>query len=320
VATQSLGHPPPAVPEGEGKTGRPDYPPLRLVSPQILFSWQNSGMPALPSSVPDFLYGTAWKEERTPSLVELAIRMGFRGIDTANQRRHYFEEGVGQGLSAAYRAGVVTRADLFLQTKFTYRPGQDHRLPYDPAASLSVQVAQSLASSLEHLGTGHVESYVLHGPAANSGWTDADAEVWEAMAKERDAGRTRLLGVSNVSLRHLQGMAAAHSVAPALVQNRCYARLGWDREVREFCRERKILYQGFSLLTANVEVLRHPLVGGLAARAQATPAQVVFAFARAIGMLPLTGTSNAEHMKQDLASAHVELSAEAVRAIESLAG
>src|SRR3984957_16816794 len=87
--------------------------------------------------VPDFLYGTAWKEDRTAALTELALRTGFRGIDTANQRRHYFEAGVGQGLAAAYRAGVVTRPDLFLQTKFTYQRGQDHRLPYDPAASLS---------------------------------------------------------------------------------------------------------------------------------------------------------------------------------------
>jgi len=165
-------------------------------------------MPTLDAlSIPDFLYGTAWKEERTPALVELALRSGFRGIDTANQRRHYLEEGVGQGLAAACVSGVVTRADLFLQTKFTYRPGQDHRLPYDPAAILSVQVAQSMASSLEHLGTDHVESYVLHGPCSGYSWTDADAEVWEAMMKERDAGRTRLLGVSNVSLKHLEQMA-----------------------------------------------------------------------------------------------------------------
>ena len=272
-----------------------------------------------PSSLPDFLYGTAWKEERTPALVELALRVGFRGVDTANQRRHYFEAGVGQGLAAAYRAGVVVRADLFLQTKFTYRPGQDHRLPYDPAASLSVQVAQSLASSLEHLGTDHVDSYVLHGPASGYGWTDADSEVWEAMRKERDAGRTRLLGVSNVSLRHLEQMDVL-SEAPAFVQNRCYAHLGWDRDVRLFCSERKIIYQGFSLLTANAELLRHPVVTGLAASASATPAQVVFAFARTVGMLPLTGTSDAEHMKQDLASRSLALTPDGVRAIESLAG
>lgn len=274
----------------------------------------------MPSPIPDFLYGTAWKEDRTPALVELALRMGFRGIDTANQRRHYFEAGVGEGLAAAYRAGIVTRADLFLQTKFTYRPGQDHRLPYDPAASLSVQVAQSMASSLEHLGTDHVDSYVLHGPASGYGWTEADAEVWETMIKERDVGRARVLGVSNVSLRHLQQMTATHADAPAFVQNRCYAHLGWDRDVRKFCTERAIVYQGFSLLTANAEVLHHPLVTDLAALANATPAQIVFSFARSLGMLPLTGTSNAEHMKQDLASRDLALPPEAIKAIESLAG
>ena len=272
------------------------------------------------SLLPEFLYGTAWKEDRTAALVELALRCGFRGVDTANQRRHYFEAGVGEGLAAAYRAGIVTRADLFLQTKFTYRPGQDDRLPYDPAARLSAQVAQSLASSLGHLGTDYVDSFVLHGPASGYGWADADAEVWDAMMKERDAGRARVLGVSNVSLRHLEQMVEVHAEAPAFVQNRCYARLGWDREVRAFCNERKIIYQGFSLLTANKDVLRHPVVTGIAARAGANPAQIVFAFARAVGMLPLTGTSDAEHMRQDLDSRSIALSEDAVGAIEGLAG
>src|SRR5262245_24307939 len=198
-------------------------------------------------STPDFLYGTAWKEDRTPALTELALRAGFRGIDTANQRRHYVEAGVGQALAAASRAGLVTRADLFLQTKFTYAPGQDHRLPYDPEADLSTQVAQSMASSLEHLKTDYVDSYVLHGPYSGYGWTEADAEVWTAMQQERAAGRTRVLGVSNVGLRHLRQMEAVHGEAPAFVQNRCFATLGWDCEIRTFCRERNIVYQGFSL-------------------------------------------------------------------------
>jgi diketogulonate reductase-like aldo/keto reductase len=271
-------------------------------------------------SIPNFIYGTAWKEDRTASLTELAIRSGFRAIDTANQRKHYFESAVGQGLAAAYSAGLVTRADLFLQTKFTYQAGQDHRLPYDPAATLSIQVAQSMASSLEHLGTDHVDSFVLHGPASHSHWTTDDFESWQAMIKERDAGRTRLLGVSNISLTQLQQMARAHAEPPAFVQNRCYARLGWDREVRAFCREHNIIYQGFSLLTANVEVLRHPAIGALAAQSNATPAQLVFAFAHAIGMLPLTGTSNPGHMRQDLASLSLELPNEAVNAIEAIAG
>ena len=277
-------------------------------------------MPARDRLAVDFLYGTAWKEDRTPALTELALRVGFRGIDTANQRRHYFEAGVGQGLAAAYRAGVVTRAELFLQTKFTYQHGQDHRLPYDPAADVATQVAQSMGSSLEHLGTDHVDSYVLHGPASGHGWTEHDVHAWAAMVKERDAGRTRLLGVSNVSLRHLHQLEATGAELPAFVQNRCFARAGWDRGVRAFCQARDIVYQGFSLLTANPEVLQSRLVAGLAARARTTPAQIVFRFALAVGMLPLTGTTDRAHMEQDLASRALTLSPEEVQAIETLAG
>jgi len=277
-------------------------------------------MPTDEPPIPDFLYGTAWKQDRTATLTELALHAGFRAVDTANQRRHYNEAGVGEGLRTAYRAGIATRADLFLQTKFTYPRGQDHRVPYNPAASVTVQVAQSLASSLEHLATDHVDSYMLHGPSSSYDWTDTDAEVWDAMRKERDAGRTRLLGVSNVSLSHLQQMEAAHAELPVFVQNRCFARLGWDREVRLFCHQRKIIYQGFSLLTANPEVLQHPPLIALAAQLNATPAQVVFSFARAVGVLPLAGTSSPEHMKQDLASLKLTLPPDVWRAIESMAG
>ena len=276
-------------------------------------------MPADPSLVPDFLYGTAWKEDRTAALTETAIRAGFRGIDTANQRKHYFEGGVGEGLAAAYREGIVTRDDLFLQTKFTYQRGQDHRLPYDPQASLSVQVVQSLASSLEHLGTDHVDSFLLHGPSDHD-WSDDDAEVWETMRKERDAGRTRLIGVSNVSLKHLVQMESIHTELPSFVQNRCFARLGWDREVRSFCSEREIVYQGFSLLTANKAVLQLSSLADLAALLNATPAQVVFRFARAVGILPMTGTSYLQHMKEDLATEKLTIPPKAVEAFDSIAG
>src|SRR5688500_14993638 len=99
--------------------------------------------------VPFLLYGTAWKEDATQRLTELALQQGFRGIDTANQRRHYDEAAVGRAISASIASGLVVRDELFLQTKFTFRDGQDHRLPYGPDAPISVQVKQSFASSLE---------------------------------------------------------------------------------------------------------------------------------------------------------------------------
>jgi diketogulonate reductase-like aldo/keto reductase len=197
--------------------------------------------------VPLLLYGTAWKEERTAPLVATALAAGFRGIDTANQRKHYHEAGVGEALAR----GNVPREAVFLQTKFTYAEGQDGRLPYDPRADHPEQVRQSFASSLEHLGTDRIDGLLLHGPRTHRGLSPGDREVWKAMEGIQKDGGARLIGVSNVSAEQLELLCDAAEVLPAFVQNRCFARLGWDRAVRDVCRERGVVYQGFSLLTAN---------------------------------------------------------------------
>src|SRR5437667_12309273 len=136
--------------------------------------------------VPRFLYGTAWKEDATQRLTELALQQGFRGIDTANQRRHYREAAVGQGIAASVQTGLVVRDDLFLQTKFTFRRGQDQRLPYDAEASIPIQVEQSFASSLEHLGTAVMDSYLLHGPTQRVGLATAGWEARRAVSGIHD--------------------------------------------------------------------------------------------------------------------------------------
>ena len=74
-------------------------------------------------TIPTFLYGTAWKEEQTEALTLLALEAGFAGIDTANQRRHYYEAGVGKALQKALSENNKQRSDFFLQTKFTYSWG-----------------------------------------------------------------------------------------------------------------------------------------------------------------------------------------------------
>jgi diketogulonate reductase-like aldo/keto reductase len=267
-------------------------------------------------SLPTFLYGTAWKEARTEELARLALAAGFRGIDTANQRKHYVEAAVG----AAIRASGLPRAELFLQTKFTYARGQDHRLPYDPAADIAAQVRQSFASSLTHLGVETIDSYLLHGPWSGHGWSAQDREAWSAMEQLHREGRAARIGVSNVSLEQLAALCAREAMAPAFVQNRCYARTGWDREVRAFCRERGIVYQGFSLLTANRRELESPAITAIARRHAATVPQIVFRFAIAAGLLPLTGTGDRAHMDQDLAAASLDLSAAELAAVERLGG
>ena len=268
--------------------------------------------------IPPFMYGTAWKKDQTARLVELAVVSGFTGIDTANQLIHYQEALVGEALLALAKKGVK-RESLFLQTKFTSVSGQDHRTPYDHAADLPTQVQQSFDSSLKHLNTDYLDSYVLHGPHSRWGLSQADCDVWTAMEEYYQAGKTKVIGISNVKVDQLQELCEKASVKPMVVQNRCYAVMGWDKEVREVCKAQGIIYQGFSLLTANQDVLRDPQVWEIAKRVGANPLQIIFRFALQIGMLPLTGTTNEQHMKDDLAVlTQFELSTDDVQKIESI--
>jgi diketogulonate reductase-like aldo/keto reductase len=268
-------------------------------------------------SVPSFFYGTAWKEARTRNLTALALDTGFRAIDTANQRRHYFEAAVGEAVQSFLGAGTVQRPELFLQSKFTFQSGQDHRLPYDSHAPIDKQVAQSLQSSRDHFGTTYLDSLILHSPSTRGGLTNDDWEAWHAMEALKLDAKARLIGVSNMSADQLALLFTRAQVKPAFVQNRCYARTGWDREVRAFAEAHDIVYQGFSLLTANVRELHGSTIKGIAARHQRTESQVVFRFALEVGMIPLTGTSDQRHMREDLDVFGFSLDPAEVAAIET---
>jgi diketogulonate reductase-like aldo/keto reductase len=270
-------------------------------------------------AIPAFMYGTAWKKEQTARLVELAVDSGFTAIDTANQLIHYQEALVGEALLTLAKKGVK-RESLFLQTKFTSISGQDHRTPYDQSADLPTQVQQSFESSLQHLYTDYLDSYVLHGPHSRWGLSQADWDMWATMEAYYQAGKTKMIGISNVQANQLQELCEKAAVKPMVVQNRCYAVMGWDKEVREICKSHGIIYQGFSLLTANQDVLRDSKMWDIAKRVGANPLQVIFGFALQIGILPLTGTTNEQHMKDDLAVLDkFELSPEDVKKIEAIA-
>ena len=104
------------------------------------------------------------------------------------------------------------------------------------------------------------------------------------------------------------------------MQNRCYAKTGWDREVRAFCKTHGITYQGFSLLTANKTEMGKRAIQDAAARTGHSPAEIVFRFALSVGMLPITGTTDPAHMRFDLASARLELTPDELSEIERVSG
>lgn len=283
----------------------------------MMLAQQSKSMDKL--SIPPILYGTAWKENNTEQLVTQALTLGFKGIDTANQRKHYFEEGVGFALQKFLKTSQKTRADLFLQTKFTSIHGQDARLPYDEFDSLTNQVKQSFASSLVHLQTDYIDSYIFHGPALSQGIIDADLEVWQAMEGLAHDGKVKFLGISNVNIQQVEELYSKASIKPSFIQNRCFTITQWDQDVRLFCKKHKIIYQGFSLLTANQPYLLNPYMDSLAAKYAKTVSQITFRFAWHIGILPLTGTTDLQHMRDDLDIDDFELSADELKNIENIA-
>jgi diketogulonate reductase-like aldo/keto reductase len=273
-------------------------------------------------SIPRLLYGTAWKKADTASLVQTAIRMGFRGIDTACQPKHYEESGVGEAVAACLRedgasGGGLTRAGLYLQTKFTPLSGQDlTRIPYDPAAPLPEQVRQSFEASLENLRTNYLDGLLLHSPLPAAAQT---LQVWQAMEALVDLGGVRQLGISNCyRLEQLRALHDAARIKPALIQNRFYADTGYDREIRAYCRQQRIVYQSFWTLTANPQILTHRTVARLASRHARTPAQILFRYLTQADVVPLTGTRSQAHMREDLSIFDFQLSETDREAMDAL--
>ncbi len=266
--------------------------------------------------IPRIIYGTAWKKDRTAALVEQAIGLGFRGIDTACQPKHYNEAGVGDGVAACLRRGM-DRSELYLQSKFTSLSGQDPlQVPYDPNADLSEQVAQSFQASLRNLQTDYLDCLVLHSPLANPEQT---MEVWQAMERIFHSGGVKQLGISNCyDPGQLELLYRNATIKPAVIQNRFYAQTGYDRAIRDFCREHRIIYQSFWTLSANPHVLTHATLQTLAAKYRRSAAQLFFRYLSQIGIIPLTGTTSENHMREDLAIFEFELTPDECATVEKL--
>eukprot|EP01035_Chromulina_nebulosa_P019591 gene19591-25494_t len=185
-------------------------------------------------TIPSLIYGTAWKKERTKDLVELAVKTGFRGIDTACQPKHYNEPGIGLALQQLYQDNIITRSDIFLQTKFTPIRGQDpNNIPYDTSLSLDKQVAMSFEVSLKNLKTDYIDSILLHSPLSNLSDTLIAWRVFEQLV---DNKKVYHIGLSNTyDLSLLQQIFNEARIKPSFIQNRFYRDSNYDKGIRKFC-------------------------------------------------------------------------------------
>ncbi|KUJ08455.1 Aldo/keto reductase [Mollisia scopiformis] len=207
--------------------------------------------------IPKMVYGTAWKKDRSATLVYQALKAGFRAIDTAAQPRHYNEKGVAEGIARAIAEGVVKREDLYIQTKFTAPSGQDpNNLPYSASDPIPQQVETSIASSLSNFtfpnqGEPYIDCLVLHSPFRNMKDTLVAWQTFESFVPTK----VRSLGISNTTLPILQSLVSSAAIVPSVCQNRFYPGTEWEVPLRSFCREHGIIFQSFWTLTGNPQLV-----------------------------------------------------------------
>ena len=203
------------------------------------------------------LYGSAWKEDQTATNVVDAVLAGFRGVDTACQPQHYREDLVGEALRTLAAEHGIGREAVWLQTKFTPALHQGADVPYDPAAPLSDQVAQSVQVSLKNLQVTSVDALLLHGPLETH---ERTMEAWRAMERQVELGFVTQLGISNLhDVRRFERIYEEAAVKPRVLQNRFSPQLGHDAEIRIFCQRHGVIYQPFWVLSANGQQLRLPV-------------------------------------------------------------
>jgi diketogulonate reductase-like aldo/keto reductase len=282
------------------------------------------------TTIPVFIYGTAWKKDRSADLVYNAIKAGFRAVDTAAQPRHYQEHLVGDGIRRAIADKIVGRKDLYVrkiaifdipdsqtannsqvQTKFSPVSAQDpENMPYDASAPVTEQVHASIKSSLQNLRSesdpssvdeAYIDTVVIHSPLSTLAQT---LEAWHAL-ETYVPHRIRNLGISNCPLPMLRELCTSSqtTVKPSVVQNRFYEDTLFDVPLRAFCRENQVIYQSFWTLTANPDLVRSEPVQVLARHVNITPAAAFYSLVMGLeDVTVLNGTKNDERMAEDLAA------------------
>lgn len=223
-----------------------------------------------------------------------ALRVGYRHIDTAVVYGN--ERDVGE----AVRDSGLPRQEVFVTSKiilnvWTYRA-----------------VGESVKESNRKLGLGYIDLYLLHAPSGSSGRADA----WKALEDMQAEGIVRDIGVSNFGEWHLAKLAKTWHVKPAVNQVELHPWLTRTSTVK-YCQQQGIIMEAYSPL-ARAAKMRDSVLGRVATEVNATPAQVLVAWSRAKGFVPLQKSVKAARIKENFEAARVQLTSEHVEALDAL--
>jgi 2,5-diketo-D-gluconate reductase A len=249
-------------------------------------------------TIPQFGFGVFQvKPGDTVEAVTTALQTGYRHIDTAEMYGN--EKEVGEAVA---KSGLA-RADLFVTTKLD----NDAHLPDD--------ARKAFDASLEALGFGYVDLFLIHWPLPTR--YDGDfVSTWRSLEEFYRDGRARSIGVSNFQPHHIRRLHAEAEIPPAVNQIEIHPYLTQDA-VRGFCAEHQIAVEGWSPI-AQGEVLEDPTIRDIAERVGQTPAQVVLRWHIERGDIIFPKSVTAARIRENFDIFGFELSGEDVEAISAL--
>jgi diketogulonate reductase-like aldo/keto reductase len=188
--------------------------------------------------------------EETRRAVLAALAAGYRHVDTARAYRNEADVG------AAIRESGVPRREVFVTTKLW---NADHG--YDKAL-------RAIDRSLETLGVEQVDLYLVHWPVEG-----LRHDTWRAMEAILAAGKTRSIGVSNYTVRHLDELLGRAKVPPSVNQVE-FSPFLHQRALLEKCRSSGIQLEAYSPLVRGHK-MDDPTIVRIARKHGRTPAQVL---------------------------------------------
>jgi 2,5-diketo-D-gluconate reductase A len=261
-----------------------------------------SSVPALPlnsgASIPQLGFGVFLVDPKdTQRVVEEAIEVGFRHIDTATGYRNEREVG------AAIRASGVPREEIFLTTKLR----NDHHAARD--------VEGAFQRSLDALDLGYIDLYLIHWPMPR---VDVYVDTWRTLGTFLEHGRARSIGVSNFLVPHLERLLAETGTVPAVNQVELHPRFQ-QRELRAFHAQHGIVTEAWAPLgQGRYDVFALQPFQDAAAAHGVTPAQAVLRWHIQTGIVAIPKSSSPERMRENFDLFGFELTADEMAAIDAL--
>ena len=246
--------------------------------------------------IPQLGFGV-WRleNEEAPAIVGAALEAGYRSIDTAAVYGN--EAGVGRAIAAS----GLPREEVFVATKvWNDRHGYDETL-------------RACEDSLARLGLDHVDLYLVHWPVPQRG---AYLDTWRALMRLREDGRARSIGVSNVTIEHLERVIDATGSTPAINQVELHPRFQQDA-LRAFHAEAGIVTEAWAPLGRG-GVLDDPAIRAIAEKHGRTPAQVVLRWQLDIGNVAIPKSATPARIRENRDVAGFALDADDLARIEAL--